>query len=364
MRMLAPFLPAFSRGMGVDLTTISLAVTAAMGASAVGPFLEPIAERRGRRAGMLTGLLLFLSGVILLVVWPTIQAFFVALFLINLGDNVYAPASQAYLGDQTPYAQRGTALAVLELGWSLSFILCVPLMGVLIARFGWHSPFTAIAGAGIFMALLFLRAIPPDRPSSGAPARAFSILSDLKTVLKHAPARAGLAMGLLMLVGNTVFTLVFGVWMEESYGLKITSLGLAAALMGFSELGGEGLAAWLSDRVGKERSAAFGLAGNLLAAASLHWLASTLWGALLCLALFYISYEFALVSTLPLMSEILPAQRATTLAVYIAAASLGVAVGAWLAPLFYVHGMWANAMACAVLDLTAIVLLTRVKIAG
>ncbi len=70
-----------------------------------------------------------------------------------------------------------------------------------------------------------------------------------------------------MLVGNTVFTLVFGVWMEESYGLKITALGLAAAVMGFSELGGEGLAAWLSDRIGKERSAAAGLAANLLSAA-------------------------------------------------------------------------------------------------
>ncbi len=107
MRMLAPFLPAFSRGMGVDLTTISLAITASMAASAVSPFLAPIAERRGRRAGMLTGLLLFLSGATLLVFWPAIQGFFIALLLINLGDNVYAPASQAYLGDQTPYAQRG-----------------------------------------------------------------------------------------------------------------------------------------------------------------------------------------------------------------------------------------------------------------
>ena len=364
MRMLAPFLPAFSRGMGVDLTTISLAITAAMGASAISPFLAPIAERRGRRAGMLTGLLLFLSGVTLLVFWPTIQAFFIAIFLIYLGDNVYAPASQAYLGDQIPYAQRATALAVLEMGWSLSFILAVPLMGLLIARFGWHSPFTAIAGAGLLMILLFLRVIPKDTPKDGVPAPVVSLLSDLKTVLKHAPARAGLTMGMLILVGNTIFTLVFGVWMENSYGLNITALGLAAAVLGFSELGGEGLAAWLSDRIGKERSAAIGLAGNLLAAVSLRWLGFSLWGALLCLALFYISFEFAMVSILPLMSEILPAQRATTMAVYISAASIGVAIGAWLAPLFYVHGMWANALACAALDFMAILILTRVKIAN
>jgi predicted MFS family arabinose efflux permease len=360
MRMLSPFLPAFSRGMGVDLVTISLAVTASMGASAIGPFLAPIAERRGRRAGMLTGLFLFLGGVVLLIFWPSIQAFFLALFLINLGDNVFAPAAQAYLGDQTPYAQRGTALAILELGWSLSFILCVPLVGLLIARFGWQSPFTAIAGAGIFMALLFLRAVPKD----SQPMLAVPMLSDLKKVLKHAPAIAGLMMGLIMLVGYTVFTLVFGVWMEDSYGLKITALGLAAALMGVSELGGEGLAAWLSDRIGKERSVAIGLAANLLVAVSLRWLAFSVWGALLCLALFYFSYEFAVVSTLPLMSEILPALRVTTMAVYIAAASMGVAIGAWLAPLFYVHGIWANALACAALDLIALLALTRVKIAN
>ena len=358
MRMLSPFLPVFSRGMGVDLTTISLAITASMGASAMGPFLAPIAERRGRRAGMLTGLLLFLFGAAALIFWPSIQAFFLALFLINLGDNVFAPAAQAYLGDQTPYAQRGTALAILELGWSLSFILCVPLVGLLIARFGWVSPFTAIAGAGIFMVLLFLRAVPKDV----MPTLAVPMLSDLKIVLKHTPAIAGLMMGMTMLVGYTIFNLVFGVWMEDSYGLKITALGLAAALMGFSELGGEGLAAWLSDRVGKERSVLIGLAANLLVAVSLHWLAFSLWSALFCLALFYISYEFAVVSTLPLMSEILPAQRATTMAVYIAAASLGVAIGAGLAPLFYAHGIWANALACAFLDLIAMLVLTRVKI--
>jgi predicted MFS family arabinose efflux permease len=188
------------------------------------------------------------------------------------------------------------------------------------------------------------------------------MLSALKAVLKHGPAIAGLMMGMTMLVGYTVFNLFFGVWMEDSYGLKITALGLAVAVMGFSELGGEGLAAWLSDRVGKERSVSIGLAANLLVAVSLRWLAFSLWGALLCLVLFYIYYEFSVVSSLPLMNEILPEKRATTMAVYIAAASLGVAIGAWLAPLFYAQGIWANALACAVLDLLAILVLTRVKI--
>jgi hypothetical protein len=52
------------------------------------------------------------------------------------------------------------------------------------------------------------------------------------------------------------------------------------------------------------------------------------------------------------------------MAVYIAAASVGVAIGAWLAPIFYVHGIWANGLACAGLNLLALLVLTRVKIAN
>jgi predicted MFS family arabinose efflux permease len=49
----------------------------------------------------------------------------------------------------------------------------------------------------------------------------------------------------------------------------------------------------------------------------------------------YLSFEFAIVCSLPLMAEVLPAQRATTMATYLAATSIGIGLGAWLAPLFY-----------------------------
>ena len=56
-----------------------------------------------------------------------------ALLLSTLGKSLFDPALQAYFGDRVPYAQRGTALAVTEMAWSLAFIVGVPAMGFLIS---------------------------------------------------------------------------------------------------------------------------------------------------------------------------------------------------------------------------------------
>lgn len=120
------------------------------------------------------------------------MVFFLSLFLVNLGDNVFTPAAQAYLGDRIPYDQRGRALAVLEMGWSLSFILCVPLAGLLIDRYGWQSPFVVLTAAGVLVTLLFIGWVPRDiRP----PVEQSYLFSDFKKVMSYPPALAGLLMG-------------------------------------------------------------------------------------------------------------------------------------------------------------------------
>ena len=57
--------------------------------------------------------------------------------------------------------------------------------------------------------------------------------------------------------GNELVNLIFGVWLEDSFGLQIAALAGASAVIGFSELGGESLAALLTDRIGKPRALAF-----------------------------------------------------------------------------------------------------------
>lgn len=122
-RMVYPFLRFFAAGLGVDLNTMALAMSARSVSGMLGPFLATVADSRGRITGMLLGLGLFVTGLLAPLIWPVFPAFVLLLILTTIGYMVFIPTMQAYLGDQVSYRQRGKVLGMTELSWSLSFML-------------------------------------------------------------------------------------------------------------------------------------------------------------------------------------------------------------------------------------------------
>lgn len=177
---------------------------------------------------------------------------------------------------------------------------------------------------------------------------------------KHPAALAGLAISFLIDAGNEVVNVAYGVWLEDAFALQITALGLSAIVIGVAELVGEGLVAGLVDRLGKRRAVAIGLVAYALTSLLLPVVGVTREGAFAGLFLFYLAFEFTLVSTLPLMTELLPGARATLMATNSAAHFLGRAVTAGIGvPLYARFGLGANVALTAVLVVMALVLLLR-----
>jgi predicted MFS family arabinose efflux permease len=139
--------------------------------------------------------------------------------------------------------------------------------------------------------------------------------------------------------------------------LQIASLGIAAAAIGLAELSGETLTALFTDRLGKPRAVGAGILCNCLAVIALPFLGRSLPGAIIGLFLFYITFEFTIVSAIPLMTELLPATRATLMASNAASLSIGRAAGALLAAQLYTGGILFNSLATLCLDLAALLLL-------
>jgi len=182
-------------------------------------------------------------------------------------------------------------------------------------------------------------------------------------VFKSRSAIAALILGLAMTSANEIINLVFGIWMETSFGLKIAALGAASAVIGFSELGGESLSGALADRVGKENAVRAGLILNIISALAMPLLGRLgVLGGMVGLFCFYLTFEFALVSSLTLTSEILPEARATLMAVNMAILSLGRAVGAIIAPAVFVWGFQSNAITAALVNLIAFAALGFIRI--
>ena len=255
---------------------------------------------------MLLGIGVFTVCALLVIIWPGYTTFFIAVLLMNLSTLVFLPAMQAYIGDRVSYQRRGRAMGLTELSWSLAFILGVPLVGWLLGRSGaWQSPFPLLFVLGLLGLAALAYFIPADRAAQANSPAALN-RGRLLQVLRTPAVPIGLGMGLAMTAGNESVNLVFGVWLEGSFGLKLAALGAATAVLGVAELGGEGLSAWLVDRLGKEWSVRAGLLLNSLAAVALVFSGGAVWSALVALFLFYLSYEFTIVSALPLMSEALP----------------------------------------------------------
>jgi DHA1 family inner membrane transport protein len=358
-RMVFPFQPIFMEGFGLSLPEITRMYAGQSLMGILSPFLASVADTRGRRTGMLAGMTLFSLGTLAVAFLPTSWGFLVFLLLSMLGKSIFDPSLQAYFGDSTPYDRRGFVLGLTEISWSLAFFLGVPVVGFLLSQFGLQAPFLLLTSLGLLSLLVLLLLIPPDSPTRRA---GQSLLGNFRQVLGSWASLAGLAVMLLICVANQLVNVVFGVWLNDSFGLQIAALGGASALIGLAELIGEGTVSAITDRLSKRRAVTLGIAANVLASAALPLLGRSAWGAYLGLFLFYLTFEFSIVSLIPLMTGLLPATRGTVMALTIASANLGRGLGSLIAAPLYPGGFWLNALAAGVVNLLAILSLRYVVV--
>ncbi len=358
-RMAYPFLTVFGRGLGVDVTAISLILTGRNLIGGLSPFLSPLADQRGRKFAMLAGAITFTAGVSLVAIHPSLLTLAIALVLGVLSKSMFDPAIQAYFGDRVGYGQRGTALAITEMSWSLAFIAGVPAAGFLIARYGWSAPFPVFAILGIAMFFIVWWMIP-GTDSHYQPDRRSRI--HWRVILTSIPALACAFIALWSSAANEMVNIVFGVWLSDSFNLQIAALAGASSVIGLAELSGEGLVALVTDRIGKPRAVMIGLVGNMLASVLLPFIGRSEAGALAGLFLFYLSFEYMIVSQLPMVTEAAPQARATAMALNLIGFSVGRALGALLSTLIYQRfGFLTIALIAAMFNMLALLALFEMQ---
>ena len=123
-----------------------------------------------------------------------------------------------------------------------------------------------------------------------------------------------------------------------------------------------GLVAFTTDRLGKPLALTIGLVGNALASILLPFIGQTQVGALIGLFLFYITFEYVMVSHIPLMTEIVPSARATMLSLNVTGHSIGRALGAFLAAIIYQQfGFMFVALTAVIFNVAGLLALRRMQ---
>jgi len=349
-RFVYPFLPAIARGLGVPLEQAAYLISARHIAGLATPAVARVVGRGERRHRLIvTGLLLFIAGSAVTAMTSAYVGALIGFAFIGLAKPVFDVSSQAYVADRVPYENRARYLSVFEFTWAGALLVGAPATGWLIARTDWVTPFWVFGVLSVIALFLVPRFIDADHAVSDTP---------------HGRAqfnRSGLAFlfvaGFFALASEMIIV-VFGAWLENSFGLSLVALSGVAFLIGASELAGEGATFAFTDRIGKRRSVLIGLAISATAFALLVPARGTMGLGLAFLAIALFGFEFTIVSSIPLASELVPSARARYLAWMVVAMSLARGIGAAVGPnLFDAFGLPGAAIAAVGADIIAAVVL-------
>ncbi len=325
-----PFAPELARGLAVSLPAVSALVAANPATGLLSPFFGPLGDRFGHRIVILAGVALLSLAMLGAAFFPYYEVLFAAFLLAGMSKAALDPSILSYVAERVPYRRRGTAIGIAEMGWAGSTLVGVPLVGILMARYGWQSPFFAIGIASLIgTAVLFFLLSGNGRAATGGKARG-SLLSSWGEVLRSRPAMGVLGFAFFISAANDLFFMVFGAWMEESFHLSLIALGSSVFVVGIAELLGEIAVASLSDRIGLQRGVVLGTALSAAAYGMIPVLGRSAPGALAVLFLIFLFVEFSIVTLISRATELFPEMRGAMMSSYIAASSSGRVAGALL----------------------------------
>jgi len=292
---------------------------------------------------------------------------------------------------------------MVEFSWALSGIVGLFLIGQLIALAGWRAPLFVLSGALLVM-FFYYRRLPsarahedttilmPTPPQQHAWKKIGLEISGvaglfLATWLLNEPVwrlpLVAVVMGVLLFLiyrglkaakrawewshlkrfldlgsnkrsawstlGTVALTMFAGIhlfisygsWLIQEYGLGPAQLGTVALVLGSADLCGSVLVSAVGDRLGKRRSVLIGHTAVLLAFCSLPWLNKNIYLAVAGLVLVRFSFEFTVVSNIPLLSEQVPKQRGKLMTLATTTGVLGTAFSSITGPWAYLHyGVW------------------------
>jgi predicted MFS family arabinose efflux permease len=350
-RFIYPYAPTFSRSLDVPLTAITSLIAINQFTGILSPFFGPFSDRWGYRTMMLTGLSLFAIGMLAAGLLPFYGILLLALFLAGLSKSIFDPAIQAYVAAQVPYQRRGMVMGLMELSWAGASLVGIPLAGLLIDRLSWRAPFFVLGGLGLVSISMLGLLIPAEHAKLRQITRRFSFGQAWRVLSQERTAIGVLLFSLLSNMASDNLFVVYGVWLEDSFGLGVVALGAATTVIGLAELVGEGLTAAVADRLGLKRAVILGLILTALSYLMLPLIGQTLPLALTGLFAIFLTFEFTIVTNISVMTEVLPGARATMLSAAVAVSGIGRVAGALIAgPLWSWGGLMATGLTSAALS--------------
>lgn len=313
LRMGYSFLPAFARGAGISNGSMGLVLAIRDLSGLAAPFAGRIADRHGTGRLLAAGAVGGTVGLLIAATSPV--GLVIGFLVVGFGSITLHVGSGAWIGHAVAYERRGRAVGLVELSWGGAGLLGIPLIGVLIDQLGWRAAPTALALIALPVSFVLVR----EHSSMSVDSASTSTKARLSRT-----AIGGLASYALVAMSAQFVFLGHGLWLEDTYQLSATSIGLVVFAAAVMEVVATLATARITDALGKRTSMLIGT--SIMVVSMLLFAvapAAPLPVAVPLLAATFLGFEFAIVSALPLLSELDPDARATMFARATALSTVG-----------------------------------------
>jgi predicted MFS family arabinose efflux permease len=328
-RLIYPFAPEFARGLNVDLSAITSIIAINQATSVLGPIGASFADKYGYRLLMLFSLGLLTIGTLAAGLIPIYSVLVICLFLAGLAKSIFDPSLQAFIANFVPFEKRGRIIGITELAWAGSTLVGIPLSGMIIERFSWQTPFSIIGGFSLVCFFIVLNIMPKDKKRIKPSESKARMMTNWKTIIKNKRVLSILSFAFFMSLANDNLFVIYGAWLEHSYSLSLAAIGFGTVFIGLSEVLGEGCTVFFSDRIGLKKSIVIGAVLCTGAYFLLPILNIGLGYVLAGLFLVFFTFEFTIVTSMSLTTELVPELRASTMSAFFAIGGIGRVIGAF-----------------------------------
>lgn len=355
MRMVYPFIPQFSAGLGLTVVGFSWLIFIRSTIGWIGPLFGILADRHGRRKIMTFGLLAQSIGLIYMALtwqWWAIGA----IILLGFGITAFLPVQLAYLSDLVAYEKRGRAMATVDLSFAITGIVILPIFGWLIDTIGWRAPFLILSVPSLIAAAITWFRFPTVEHQTDAKLPWSTIVS----IAARPNVLASIAVGVLLMFASGSSMTIWSIWFSDEFGLEAADLGLVATSISIAELGGIALSALIIDRIGKRRGSQIGLLLTAVAFLLLPFTRFILFPAIVLLIGLGGVLQFATISLFSLYSEQAPQARAMMFSLVSLGLATGMALGSPVTVTLWENvGLWAVSGVSTACLLLAFILIWR-----
>ena len=328
-RLVYPFAPELARSLNVDLSAITSVIAINQATSVLGAVGAGFADKYGYKILMLFSLGMLTIATFAVGLIPIYSVLVICLFLSGLAKSIFDPSLQAFIGNFVPFEKRGKIVGITELSWAGSTLVGIPLAGIVIERFSWQTPFLIVGGLSLVCFFIILKLMPADKTNADPSKKKTRIISNWKTIIKDKKVLGILSFVFFMSLANDNLFVIYGAWLEQSYNLSLAAIGFGTILIGLSEILGEGCTVFFSDRIGLKKSIIIGASLCTGAYLFLPVMDVGLSYVLAGLFLVFFTFEFTIVTSMSLSTELVPELRASTMAAFFAIAGIGRVAGAF-----------------------------------